>query len=72
MKKLWRMPRQVIVHQALPEKEDTQRFERLVELLSSGLERQLSASKRDTSQCVDFRPDILLNTYDNSNTRRDI
>jgi hypothetical protein len=52
--------REVIVKLA-PEHQDSQRLERLVGLLATGLERQLNQqSKPDNS--LDFSSNVLLNT----------
>ena len=66
----WRKPRQVIVKQAPPEKEDADRSERLVELLSIGIERILSKQKTSSDECVDFRPGVLLNTDNKESGKR--
>ena len=71
MSKSWRKPRQVIVKQSPPEKEDTQRAERLVSLLCTGLERLLSKQKIDKTESVDFQPEVSLNTCRETSAKRD-
>lgn len=68
MNQACREPRQIIVHQASPEPEDAQRAERLVSLLSIGMERLLSKQKIDEAESVDFQPEVSLNTCRMTNT----
>lgn len=62
MKKVWRNPRQVNIHQAPAEPEDAQRLERLISLLATGVERLLSKDANNNSpKKVDFQADVLVN-----------
>jgi hypothetical protein len=61
MNKTLRDRRQVIVHQALSEPGDIQRLERLVRLLSAGIERLLSEQKGSAPESLDFQADVLPN-----------
>ena len=63
MKKAWRNPRQVTVHQAPAEPENARRVERLVSLLATGMERLLAEqAKSNPPESVDFQADVLPNT----------
>jgi hypothetical protein len=63
MKKVWRNPRQVIVHQVPSETEDARHLERLISLLATGLERHLCAQESNKStEPVDFQADVLVST----------
>jgi len=62
MKKVWRNSREVIIHQASAEQEDSKRLERLVSLLATGMERLLSANGKETPALLDFTPNVLPNT----------
>jgi len=65
MKKAWRNPRQVVIHQLPPEDADAQRMERLIVLLAIGVERVVSEeAKIDSSNLVDFHAHVLVNTHD--------
>lgn len=66
MKKAWRNPREIIVHQLSPEPEDARRSERLMSLLATGVERLLAAqSQNSVSNVVDFEAKVSPNVHDN-------
>ena len=71
MRKTWRNPRQVIVHQAPVETEDARRMERLVSLLVTGMERLLAEqAKSNPPESVDFQADVLPNTCTGKETTK--
>jgi hypothetical protein len=58
MKKAWRKPRLVIVHQAPPDTEDSRRFAQLIGLLSAGLERLLAKEPGHLLEPLDFLTNV--------------
>jgi hypothetical protein len=62
MRKVWRNPRQVIIHQAPAEPADVERVDRLVALLATGLERLLAQQGEKSPESVDFLDDLSPNT----------
>ena len=69
MKKVWRNSREVIIHQASAEQEDSKHLERLITLLASGMERLLSANGKETPELLDFKPGVLPNTCASETTK---
>ena len=62
MKKVWRNPREVVVHLAPAEVEGLKRLERLVALLATGMERLMTAHGDKSPALLDFTPSVLPNT----------
>ena len=62
MKKSWRNPRQVVIHQVPAEPEDGRRLERLISLLATGMERLLAEQEKETPTSLDFTANVLPNT----------
>jgi len=58
MRKAWRNPRQIVVHQAPADLDDARRVTALVSLLAIGIERLLSRQDDDAPESVDFRADV--------------
>jgi len=70
MKKVWRNPRAVVVHQAPAEPEDLKRLERLVALLATGMERLPSSSIGNKPALLDFKVNVLPNTCTGKETTK--
>jgi hypothetical protein len=64
MKKAWRNPKQIFVHQTPAEPDDAQRLERLTSLLATGVERLLSEQlNNNESNTVDFQANLRVNVH---------
>jgi hypothetical protein len=62
MRKVWRNPRQVVVFGLPSEPEDPRRLERLVSLLSIGIERTLGRQCEEVPKSLDLQADVSPNT----------
>jgi hypothetical protein len=70
MKKVWRNPREVTVHQVQEETGDGKRLERLVTLLATGMERLISSNNQKTPESLDFSLNVLPNTCTGKETTK--
>lgn len=69
MKKAWRNIREIKIVQVQSQPEDAKRLERLISLLSTGVERLLSEEAKDNeAELVDFQADLLVNTHTEKET----
>jgi hypothetical protein len=68
--KAWRNHRELVIQHAPADPEDTQRTERLISLLATGLERLLAQQDNKSPESVDFQADLLPNTCTSDETAK--